>query len=163
MAWTTPKTWVDDEVVEAVDLNAHVRDNLAYVHSGKPLTALKVTGGDYSGSGSSFADVDATNAAITLSVTTGRVRVTATVTPTTSSGHTVYFDVLVDGTRFANGTGGVYALEAGLGARSGTIDFYVTGLSTGSHIFKLQWNPNGTATTLAANANQPLLFAVEEV
>ena len=29
MAWTTPKTWVTDEVVTATDLNTHLRDNLA--------------------------------------------------------------------------------------------------------------------------------------
>jgi len=31
MAWTTPRTWVTDEVVTATLLNTHVRDNLAAI------------------------------------------------------------------------------------------------------------------------------------
>lgn len=32
MAWTTPRTWTDPEVVTAAMMNAHVRDNLNWVH-----------------------------------------------------------------------------------------------------------------------------------
>lgn len=32
MAYTTPRTWVTDEVVTAVILNAHVRDNLTWLY-----------------------------------------------------------------------------------------------------------------------------------
>jgi hypothetical protein len=32
MAWTNPRTWVTGEVVTSTVMNAHVRDNLAYLH-----------------------------------------------------------------------------------------------------------------------------------
>lgn len=31
MAWTTPRTWVDGEVVTATMLNANVKDNMDYL------------------------------------------------------------------------------------------------------------------------------------
>lgn len=31
MAWTTPRTWVTDELVTATIMNTHVRDNLSYL------------------------------------------------------------------------------------------------------------------------------------
>jgi len=33
MAWTTPRTWVDGEVVTAALMNAQMRDNLSYLYS----------------------------------------------------------------------------------------------------------------------------------
>lgn len=35
MTWTTPRTWVPDEVVTAAQLNAHVRDNLIDMRTAK--------------------------------------------------------------------------------------------------------------------------------
>jgi hypothetical protein len=37
MAWTTPRTWVDDEVVTAALLNTHIRDNVSFL--AEPLGA----------------------------------------------------------------------------------------------------------------------------
>jgi len=31
MAWTTPRTWVDEELIDATILNTHIRDNLNYL------------------------------------------------------------------------------------------------------------------------------------
>ena len=33
MAWTSPRTWVAGETVTAAQLNAHIRDNLDFLHS----------------------------------------------------------------------------------------------------------------------------------
>lgn len=39
MAWTTPRTWVDDELVTADLLNTHVRDNFSFLYDTKVPTA----------------------------------------------------------------------------------------------------------------------------
>ena len=31
MAWSTPRTWVDGEIVTATEMNTDVRDNMAYL------------------------------------------------------------------------------------------------------------------------------------
>ncbi len=38
MAWTTPKTWVADDVLTASELNTHVRDNLEAATEWTPYT-----------------------------------------------------------------------------------------------------------------------------
>src|SRR3990172_221146 len=40
MAWTAPRTWVTGEVVTAVLLNTHVRDNLIYLKGGAGTTTF---------------------------------------------------------------------------------------------------------------------------
>lgn len=36
MAWTTPRTWVDGELVTSTLLNTHIRDNLNWLRQGDP-------------------------------------------------------------------------------------------------------------------------------
>ena len=31
MAWTTPRTWVDEELIDATIMNTHIRDNLLFL------------------------------------------------------------------------------------------------------------------------------------
>lgn len=43
MAWTTPRTWVAGETVTAAQLNAHIRDNLDFLHSKDHASAYQST------------------------------------------------------------------------------------------------------------------------
>jgi hypothetical protein len=158
MAWTTPATWVAGTVLEAADLNEQLRDNMIYVHAGKPATQLIVYGGDYTGSGSGWVDVDAANLSVTLSTTTGRVLVVGAAAVSASSGHNVGVGFSLDGVlwHIAHGYGD-------LTPETVPINVLVLGLSVGSHTFRLQWNPFGTSSTLSANAGQPCYFGVCEL
>ncbi len=139
MAWTTPVTWVDDAVIEAVDLNAQLRDNMAYCHSGKPAVAIARNNGSNYTPGASWANVDGTNLSISLSTTTGRALVMVSVqfAPAANSHCTLFLDVTVDGVR-QGGTDGLacdisYEPLFGL-----AFTHLLTGLSTGSHTLTLQ-------------------------
>jgi hypothetical protein len=72
MAWTTPRTWVAGEVVTDTIMNAHVRDNLAFL---KAFTTNAQTSTAYT-----FAFVDAHN--IVELANAGAI--TATVPPNSS-------------------------------------------------------------------------------
>ena len=164
MAWTTPRTWVDDEIVEAVDLNAHLRDNMNYVHSGKPASAITLTSGDIS-LGTSFADLDATNLSFTLSITTGRVLIAViAMAETASTNHLVALDVTIDGTR-QGGTDGLSAALCSINVPTPlSFSYFKTGLSVGSHTFRLQGlHANVSTAVIRAAADSPLHFAAMEV
>jgi hypothetical protein len=158
MAWTTPKTWTTGAVLSKADLDEQVRDNMTYVHSGKPASQLIVYGGDYTSANNGYIDVDATNLSITLSTTTGRVLVTAMAAVSSASGHNVGVGVTVDGVFVAVSLGYADTTPEGV-----PIVAFKLGLSIGSHTFRLQWNPGGTSSTLSANAAQPCYFGVAEI
>lgn len=40
MSWTTPRTWVDDEVNSASQFNTHIRDNMTYLYEAMPSRAF---------------------------------------------------------------------------------------------------------------------------
>lgn len=166
MAWTTPTTFVAGNVLEAADLNEQVRDNMTYVHSGKPATSIaRNNGSDYT-PGASFADVDATNLSITLSLTTGRVVISAQVVikAATSQSIDCYLDVAIDGTRHG-GTNGI-TVESTTDPKTKGAGFYVmvTGLSVGSHTFKLQAKQThtGVAGAIVSSSASFVHFAVAE-
>lgn len=48
MAWTTPRTWTDGEVPTAAIFNTHVRDNIAWHHSGDGAWTSPAIGGGWS-------------------------------------------------------------------------------------------------------------------
>ena len=68
MAWTTPKTWTVDEVVGASDMNTHLRDNLVALKD--PPSAI-YDGGTltHTTTSSTFADVDAVNLKLSVTIT----------------------------------------------------------------------------------------------
>lgn len=167
MAWTTPSTFVAGDVLEAADLNEQVRDNMTYVHSGKPATAINHNNTTAYTPGTSFGDVDATNLSITLSLTTGRVEIKAhcAFLAATSDGTTMYLDVTVDGTR-QGGTDGIAMDSTTDPAKKGVgFSLIVTGLSVGSHTFKLQAKQAyvATAGTIVSSAASFVHFSVHEL
>jgi hypothetical protein len=159
MAYTTVPTKNPGDLLGSLDWNTYLRDNMAYLHSGRPTVQRVYYGGDIVSGHSGLADADPTNLSITISTTTGRALVTAMCSVSSGSGHVVGFGVSIDG---AVAYTAAQALAA-LNPVTATIAYFVTGLTLGSHTFRLQWNPGGITTTLAANGMLPCLFGVAEI
>ncbi|MBN1963309.1 MAG: hypothetical protein JW910_01600 [Anaerolineae bacterium] len=167
MTWTTPRTWAVDELVTAANMNTHLRDNLSYLFA-RPLDSVRDTG-TYATTSTSFVDVSASNLIVTLTITSGRALVLASFSsyvPNTAA--TGAFDVIVDSTtRAGDSTWGSQVIKQFAAAAPGFPTAFValfTGLSAGSHTFKLQYKTNNA--TYAVNlcgANYPIWFVVMEV
>lgn len=167
MGWTSPSTWTTSQVVTATNLNEQVRDNMTYVHSGKPYAgALHNEGSAYTIASATFANVDGTDLSKSLTTTTGRVLILFTGTVyADAAGRALRFDVTVDGTRIGSAnTNGL--CQQYLDTNSETMSFAVikTGLSNGSHTFNLQWQISaGTGSLFSDTTTTPVIFQVIEL
>lgn len=108
---------------------------------------------DYTTTSTSFVDIDATNLALEITTTGGDVLVHFHgAFTTTQSSARVSLEIDVDGSP-VGGEGGILKGRSSLntpGATTLTFTRLITGLSAGSHTFKLQWSVGGgTATCLA--------------
>jgi hypothetical protein len=166
MPWTTPPSFTSGQVITATDLNTYLRDNTSYLLS-RPKNAVKRdNNANYTTTSASFVDIDGTNLSITLSVSGSAVLLAFSGTVNSSSNQPA-FDFTVDGTRV--GTGGSDGLMTMTGNIQSNATFIalVTGLSAGSHTFKVQWRAvSGTTLLYAGNGTggqdvQPYFSAVE--
>jgi hypothetical protein len=169
MAWTSPRTWsTDNYIVTANDLDTEVRDNFNYlkaVHDNNDSYTAD-EGSDYSTTSSSFADVDGTNLSLTIT-TNGQIVYVGFVGFASASGSgtaTIYFNVNVDGSDYFSDDGIAQVVPT---AERGAVSFVVpiTGLSAGSHTFKLRWKTNQTATLYASSTTYDVrpMFWVQEI
>lgn len=164
-AWTTPNTAVTGAPISASDYNTYQRDNLTFLHSGKARSQIIREGSsNYTTTSTSFAAVDTTNLRITLTVSTGRVRIRATGVlqhSDTSSGSgallggTMAIDIRKDATTRAGGTNGLWKIlqtNNGTALHPFAVEAEFTGLSVGSHTFDLMWKTSGATATMMNNA-----------
>lgn len=153
--WTTPATWANSVLVDATQLNTHIRDNMDYLFT-RPRSVNTVNAAaDYTTSSTSFVDVDGTGALtdFTLSVTTtgGRLLVGFVGTINVSSSYRGYLDVEIDGVRIGGDDGlfnfgySVFALPCSFVAMTDV-------LSVGTHAVKLQWKTYNAASVLTCYA-----------
>lgn len=171
MGWTIPKTWAAEPLTSA-DMNTYIRDNQNHLYD------RLETGDDYildestvySTTSTSFVDID--NSVLNLTITThgGNVLVGFSSTiynaaPTKF----VYLDVEVDGSRYFGDDGIINPrLDTQNYAQNFSFVVKITGLSAGSHTFKMQWKVeggtafmyNGAGTTEADTHGQ---FWVQEI
>jgi len=163
MPWTTPQTWTPGQVVAASDLNSNIRDNGLYLFAGRPLGYIQRTGSaDYSTISTSFVDVDAANLILNLSVSSGRVIVTASGTFAPPAGSSIALDWIVDSTTRAGGANGVLMTQLSNTPQVFTAMALFTGLSVGAHTFKLQYRVlSGTGSVY--NNGVPLTLLALEV
>lgn len=151
MAYTSPKTW-SSEVLTDTDLNTYIRDNQIALKD-PPSSDYQVNeGSDYTTTSTSFADVDATNLALSITTTGGDVVVSFFASVGNSASSIIHFNVDVDGSPFAADDGCFGIATTGASAVRHAIAFtiLVTGLSATSHTFKIQWKVvAGTATMWA--------------
>lgn len=152
MAWITPKDWAVDEQLTASKLNTHLRDNLNALKNPPSAAYVSDETSDYSYSSTSFADVDATNFALTITTTGGDVMVHFHGTFESSSTPTsVFLDVDVDGAR-EGGDDGI-AMAAPANGSPQVINFTrLIAVSAGEHTFTLQWKTGGAGVKLYAGA-----------
>ena len=152
MAWTTPKDWSVDEQLTASKLNIHLRDNMNALKSPPSNDSALNLGSDISTSSTSFGDVDGTNLSLAITTNGGDVMVGFHGSFEAGTVSRVYLDVYVD-TADDGGDDG-YVVQ-GLSANiPETVSFIrlITGLSAGSHTFKLRWKSTGVSVTLYAGA-----------
>jgi hypothetical protein len=152
MAWTTPNTVSPGGIFSASDYNTYLRDNLSYLFNGRAGQTVKYdNGADYSTSSTTYANIDGTNLSITLTVNSGKVLLAFFGAFFCSTGQYGAIDFSVDGVRVnAAGTLGSGWLSA---QGTNTLIVLVTGLSVGSHVFKIMWRSiGGTAFTLYAGS-----------
>jgi hypothetical protein len=138
MAWTTPKTdWVAGDAVTAALMN-NIGNNLAALKAPPSSAYVVDESGSYTTTSASFVNVDATNLSLTITTTGGDVMVHFHgVTDHDSASGITYLDVDVDGARTAGDDG----ICGQFGTNESTVSFtrLISGLSAGSHTFKLQW------------------------
>jgi hypothetical protein len=151
MAWTAPPSFSTGELVPASKMQI-ISDDLSYLLNRPKGAVLRDNGSNYTTTSTSFVDVDATNLKITITLSGSAVAVGFTgVTALDNTGVT-YWDIDVDGTRQgAAGTDGLYATN--LGTPNASMYILVTGLSTGSHTFKLKWKTTSPRTSSLYSGN----------
>ena len=152
MAWTTPRTWVTDELVTASIMNTHVRDNLDALKSPPSASYVLNQGSDYTTTSTSFVNVDGTNLSLGITTSGGAVMVGfhGTVDADDSAAK-IHFEVEVDGARNAGDDGIVFVENHLYGAPVSFVRL-ITGLSAAAHTFKLQWKTSAGTATLFAGA-----------
>jgi len=160
MAWTTPRTWVDGEIVTADIMNTHVRDNLDYLKERLDGTATQYvrTATDYTTTSTTLTAVDGTNMALALTTDGSDVLVTFTGYASISTGtEDLTMAVLVDATPYE-----IITQELSGAANPFAVSFtYIfTGLSAAAHTFTLQWKTTGATATIHVGTT---LFDVREM
>ena len=127
-----------------------------------------VTAGDYTGAGTSFADVDATNLSITLNTGARRVFLSVTAMGKGSGNTQLCLDIDIDGNRQGQALGLVFADSLG-GVHGQNVQLCFTHmtdvLSEGSHTFKLQPKTSVavTFTLYASTSVSPVVFSAVEL
>ncbi len=168
MAWTTPKTW-SSEPLTSIDLNTYVRDNQNHLKDRLDASASRLvsSGALLTTTANDFVDIDATKLALTLTTHGGDVLLgfTGTVrhqwnTATTS------FNVAIDDVDYVGDDGfiGVTNGSSRDVKTSKPVSFVVliTGLSAGSHSFRLRWKTsNGNTASMDVVDLHPQFWAKE--
>jgi len=176
--WTTPRTWVDDEIVDAATLNIHIRDNLNALKNPPSGQVVRDNGTAYSTTSTSFVPVDNTNVKVTLTTNGGDVMVgfTGTASADSTTARQMSFDVDVDGNGgWANAqgyAGGIMttAIQSTVAQGVSFGPILIQNLPAGVHTFTLLWRMNGGTGYLHSDTNdadyrneQPLIFWAREV
>jgi hypothetical protein len=118
-------------------------------------------GADLTTTSTSFTDV--TGATATLTTAAVRCMVMVSVMCNNSNaGQAVYFDVDIDGTRFANTTNGIAGM-VGTVRMPVAFTFFTNVLTAASHTIKLQWRVTANTGGLShQTTNSPIFFQVVE-
>jgi hypothetical protein len=145
--WTTPKTWADEEFVDAAELNTHLRDNSDWLRA-RPFISNIIA--STTTTSTSFAKL--TNSDTTLDSDGGYVMIIANGVSSNSSSAVTYYDLAIDGTRVGDATNGLMFITnhvANYKDSVGMVWFTQTAPSVGNHTYSVYWKVNtGTATGL---------------
>jgi hypothetical protein len=169
--WVVPRTWTAGELVTASIMNAHVRDNLNALKTPAGGYNVLNLGADLTTTGTSFADMDATNLILTFTTAGGDVILFFTGSMLGGAiAQSTFIDIheSVAGTRLGGDDGLLQIVYAtALNVVPVTLCYRATGLSAASHAFKMQWKVAAGTATLYAGAGtathdlHPSFFAFE--
>lgn len=172
MSWTTPRTWAS-ELITTTIMNAHIRDNLNALKD-PPGAVSYVSARDYqidtSGAWSNVdtGDVDAHfRHTLTVADDTVTVRFVGQVQPVNNVAR-VGFGVSVDGTQYFPASGIAFIAGGNVTNASAMVfpvgfEVVLTGITAGSHTFRLTWFGTHTATKILATAGHFAMFSVKEL
>lgn len=155
--FTNPITHVANQRFTKAQLETALRDNMNALKF--PPTAVYASTGhssDWSTTSTSFADVDSTNLALSITTTgdgqgnAGDVMIGLTGTLYSSASIRIYLRLLEDGVAL-NADDGLLVSE-GSGVRPVSFMFLRANASIGTHIYKLSWKVSGGTGVLLANA-----------
>jgi len=158
VAHTTVPTKAANDDITASLWNTYIRDNDSYHFNGRPKSALLREGSaDYTISSTSFVDVDAANLILTVTINSGiaLVEFSCTATPPGSTS-LCCFDIILDSTTRAGGTNGLLMFDPGGTPRQVYVAHLFTGLSVGSHTFKLQARSTAGNSLTIHNNPEPI-------
>lgn len=149
MAWTQPKTWTSEPLTSG-DLNTHLRDNMEALKDPPGDSYVADESTNYSTTSTSFVDVDSTNLSFTITTNGGDVLFHGHWTASLTAGF-AFYDIEVDGVR-VGGDDGIVRHSTGSGSETLSFTRLITGLSAGSHTFKMQWRTTSGTITMYAGA-----------
>lgn len=148
MAWTSPRTWVNDEPLTADQLNTHLRDNLNALKSPPSASVLLDEPSDYITTATSFVDIDPARLGLTLTTSGGDLLVGFFGVVVISS-YYAFFNLAVDGVAVAGDDGLTAATP---NQDSVSFVYLLSGLAAGVHTIRLQWCVSGSSARLYAGA-----------
>lgn len=138
MAWTTPRTWVANELVTATLLNPHLRDNLVALKN-PPTDRAEELAGTFSTTSTSFVSVP--NAEVEITTAGGKLMVGAAGTLTVSTGLVAAISLLIDDTtRVGSPTLGLQRVYVPTSVSTNGFGFVYlsTNMAAGNHTVTLQ-------------------------
>lgn len=167
MAWTTPATWAA-ALVTVSQFNTQIRDNLRALKN-PPSGHSLVSARDYVVAGAgAWTAVDTGlvaghfQHAVTVAETRVQVLFNGTVRAQNNTG-LLGWNISVDGTPYFPGNGIAFWDASGLSGRAMPISFTrtLTGLTPGSHTFRLDWSANVAGFTLFGSGTTERFIPVE--
>lgn len=128
-------------------------------------TSYLRSGGDYTTTSDSFADVDGTNLALTITTGAHRVLCGFSGSAYNSGTNATAFTVAVDGTDQGDSTFGIIFLKQLTAAENmnASFTFMTAALTAGSHTFKLRWRRVTAGTSTISGSSPQAQFWVAEM
>lgn len=156
MAWTTPRTWVANDLVGATLLNTHLRDNLNALKN-PPTDRATELAGTFSTTSTSFVSVS--NAEVEITTTGGKLMIGAMGTLGANTTLVAAISLLIDGTRWGNTTLGLQRVTVPGASVNGFGFVYLSAnLAAGNHTVTLQVS---TSPSSAVSVPQWVLWVQE--
>jgi hypothetical protein len=167
MAWTTPKTWAELEVLTSADMNLHVKDNLNVLKTGLGLNMnmeYRTYNSTVSLTSATFVDVhgNLNIASFTPRSASGICEVGLFMYGRSSSAggtEMVDVDINIDGTRVGNATYGSAIFNSiSANTRSPIVYTYFTTLSVAAHTVKPVIRRDGAGTWTLGDSGAGICF-----
>lgn len=158
MAWTPPRTWLNEDVSRG-DMNTHLRDNLLALKYPPCAVYIIQETLNYSTNSTSFTDINATEGKFMHTITTagdgnggnGDVFIGLASSVYAATSILIYFRILMDGI-VQNADDGLLVVGTSTGIGNASFLVPIRNIPPGQHAFKLQWKVSGGTAILPANA-----------